>query len=309
MEPIKNKLERLAKRLNLIDENQEPEAYILTKEEEDRLVENEIKAEKEYIEWKMKQIGASSKEEIDFRISQINWEERINRDEIFQRANSIKNHELWIKDKRVKDKEEEDKKAKELKDHWTAKTIYNLMAWTSQNFFGKKLIITDGNRRLITALCFFVSNDPRLENELKFSRNRGLLVRGVSGIGKTHLVRCIERNSLNPILTLSMIEITEELMEYGEYSIKKEENKIIYMDDVGTEETPVVHFGTKIFFFKNFIESIYLRQKEKGFGNLIISTNLNFQQISEKYGFRVASRMRDMFNIVDVTGKDMRGDG
>jgi DNA replication protein DnaC len=308
MEPLNNNLQRLAKQLNLTDENKEQEPYILTKEEEGRLIEAEIKSAKEYMEWKMKQ-AAANKEQIDFRISQTNWEEKINREEIFQRANSIKNHELWIKAKRIKDKEEEEQKQKELQDHWTANRMYNLMAWSSQNTFNKKLIVNDDNKRLVTALCFLVSNDQRFETELNYSFNKGLLIRGVSGIGKTHLVRCIEHNYLNPILTLSMIEITDDLRTYGEYEIKKGENKIIYMDDVGTEETPVVHYGTKIHFFKNFIESVYLSRQGKGFGNLVISTNLNFEKITEKYGFRVTSRMRDMFNIIDVTGKDMRGNG
>jgi hypothetical protein len=29
--------------------------------------------------------------------------------------------------------------------------------------------------------------------------------------------------------------------------------------------------------------------------------------MEEKYGFRVRSRIKDMFNIVDVNGEDMRG--
>ena len=307
MEHINNKLLQLAKRLNLIDENQEPEPYILTKEEEDKLVYHEIKSAKEYAKWKMEQL-AMTKEQIDFKICEINWEERIDRNEIFQRANSIKNHELWIKAKRIKDKEQEIDNQKELQDYWTAKRIYNLMASTSESEYGKKLIVNNDNKKLITSICFLLSKDVRFEKELNYSFNKGLLIRGISGIGKTHLVRCVEKNGLNPICTLSMIEITDELRAYGEYEINKGDNKIIYLDDIGTEETPVVHFGTKIHFFKNFIESIYLRQKQNGFGNLILSTNLSFQQISDKYGFRVASRMRDMFNVIDVSGKDMRDD-
>lgn len=308
MEHINNKLQRLAKRLNLIDENQEPEPYILTEEEENKLIDNEIRGAKEYAKWKMEQL-AMTKEQIDFKICEINWEERIDRNEILQRANSIKNHEIWLKEKHKQDKIEEERKLKELQEHWTAKRVYNLMAWTSQQEYGKKLIVNNDNKKFITALCFFISNDIRFESELGFSFKKGLLIRGVSGTGKTHLVKCIETNGLKPILTLSMIEISDELLAYGEYEINKGGNKLIYLDDVGTEETPIVHFGTKIHFFKNFMESVYLRHKSLGFGGLMLSTNLSFQQLSEKYGFRVASRMRDMFNVIDVTGKDMRING
>lgn len=306
MEHIKKKLEQLARRLNLIDQNEPPEPYLLTKEEEDAVIEHEVNSAKSFAKWKMEQV-AMTKDQIEIKIAEIDWEERINRDEILQRTNSIKNHEIWLKEKHIKDKAEEDKKAKELQEHWNAKRVYNLMAWSSQNDYGKKLIVNDDNKKLITSLCFLVSNDIRFETELGYSFSKGLLVRGVSGIGKTHLVRCIEQNLINPILTLSMIEITDDLRAFGEYEISKKENKIIYLDDVGTEETPVVHYGTKIHFFKNFIESVYLSRQGKGFGNLIISTNLSFQQITDKYGFRVSSRMRDMFNVIDVKGTDMRG--
>jgi DNA replication protein DnaC len=312
MEHISTKLEQLARRLNLIDDTQEPEPYLLTKEEEDRLISNEIEAEKKYVKWKMELVHYLPSQ-VDEKMAEINWEERIDRQSILQRANSVKNHEIWVTEKRKKDKEEEERIKKELQDHWTAKRMYNLMAWASQNVFNKKLVVNDDNKALISALCFFLSNDKRFETDfdprLKYTFRRGLLIRGVSGVGKTHLVRCVESNSLKPILTLSMVDITDDLRAYGEYEINLKGNKIVYLDDVGTEETPVVHFGTKIHFFKNLIESVYHRNANNGFGSLIVSTNLNFQQISDKYGFRVASRMRDMFNVIDVTGKDMRGNG
>jgi DNA replication protein DnaC len=312
MEHISNKLERLARRLNLIDENQVPEPYLLTKEEEDKLIAHEIDAEKKYVKWKMEQVSML-KDQIDAKMAEIKWEDRIDRQAILQRANSVKNHDIWLEEKHKKDKQEEERVAKELQEHWNAKAMYNLMAWTSQNVFNKKLIVNNDNKGLITALCFFLSNDKRFETDfdpkLKYSLKKGLLIRGISGIGKTHLVRCVEDNQLNPILTLSMVDVTDELRAYGEYDIELNGKKVIYLDDVGTEQTPIVHFGTHIHFFKNLIESIYHRNVNNGFRFLIISTNLSFQQISEKYGFRVASRMRDMFNVIDVTGKDMRGNG
>lgn len=140
-----------------------------------------------------------------------------------------------------------------------------------------------------------------------FSFKKGLLIRGVSGLGKTFLVKCIEKNEIKPIKTVSMIEVSYELKQEGEYQIKQGNNRIIYLDDVGTEEATINHYGTKINWFKDFIETVYLRGVEKGFGGLIISTNNSFAEIEEKYGFRVRSRCKDMFNIIDVTGEDMRG--
>ncbi len=199
------------------------------------------------------------------------------------------------------------KKKKELIERCDATYMFKLMKWSSQNNFGRKLIVNENTTYLIKVLCYFLSNDIRFEKELGFSFSKGLLIRGISGLGKTHLVRCLENNELSPILVLSMIEITDEIKDQGQYELKLGNKKVVYLDDVGTEEATVNHFGTKISFFKNFIELVYLKNKENGFNKLMISTNNSFAEIEAKYGFRVRSRMKDMFNTIDVKGEDLRG--
>jgi DNA replication protein DnaC len=298
----------LAKQLNLTDLDSEQEPYILTKEEEEGIIEHAIAEAKKHLVWKMSQLAALP-EQIESRLSQIDWNAQIDRNELLKRSNMLKHHDQWQKEQRKKDKETEENRKKELRELWTANRMFKLMSWTSQNEFGKKLIVNDDTKKLITALCFFVSRDKRFEtdfdSQLKYSLNKGLLIRGISGLGKTHLVKCLSKNELNPILVLSMIEISEEIKEHGEYNIPTSNSKILYLDDVGTEESVINHYGTKINFFKSFIEGIYLRNKT--FNNLIISTNNSFSEIQEKYGFRVRSRIKDMFNIFDVSGQDMRG--
>lgn len=304
MESFKEKLHQLAKQLNLIDPNEPPEPYTLTNEEEEKVIEREIISAKKHLVWRMTQL-AMLPEQIEFKINQINWDDEINKDDVLRRANMIKNHDIWQLQQREKEKAEEIRKANELKDTWTANKIYQLMAYTSQHIFGKKLILNEDNKGLITSLCFFISRDERFETQLGYSFKKGLLIRGISGIGKTYLVKCIENNELNPIMIVSMLDIANSVKENGEYIIKKGMKRIIYLDDVGTEEPTVNHYGTKINFFKNFIESTYLRTQQ--FGHLMISTNNSFAEMEASYGFRVRSRIKDMFNIIDVKGNDMRG--
>lgn len=298
-------LHQLAKRLSLTNADEEPEEYILTKDEEDRIIWYAKNSAMRYAAWKMTNLGMPEGD-IELKISLINWDEEIDKDSILRQANSIKHHEIWQKQQRIKEKELSIHKSEELKKIWTARFVYRLMAWTSKNVYGKDLIVNEDNKKLITAVCFFVSRDERFETELKYSFDKGLLIRGISGLGKTHVVKCIEKNELNPILSLSMIDITEEIQEFGGYKIAMGANKILYLDDVGTEEPTVIHFGTKVKFFKNLIEKIYHR---RAYSNSIISTNLNFKDIGERYGFRVESRMREMYNVIDITGKDMRING
>ena len=283
----------------------EDEPYILTKEEEDELVKNKIEQNKQSFIWKMANLFYHELEIME-RIKQINWEEEIDKETLFRNANANKHQDLWHKEQREKEKQAEKNRIEEILKTWDAKYFFRWMKSVSKNRFGKDLIVNEYTKGLITTLCYFLSGDERFEKELGYSFRKGLLIRGISGVGKTHLVRCVEDNKRNPILVLSMIDITEKIKSEGEYVIEPREKSIIYLDDVGTEEPTVKHYGTSISFFKNFIESTYLRYEGKTFNRLMISTNNSFDEMEEKYGFRVRSRIKEMFNIVDVDGVDMR---
>lgn len=293
-------ISRLAKRLNLTDP--EPEEFILTDQESELAIAGSIELAKKHKAWSFTQKGFSEMEVLK-KLSEIDWGKEIDKHRVLSFANSCKHQNIWHEENRKRENELEKQKQADLVSRCDAKYMFKLMKWTSQNIYGKELVVNEHNKRLITAICFFLSRDKRLETELGFSLKKGLLIRGISGLGKTYLLKCLENNELNPVNILSMIEISDEIKEKGEYEIKG--GKVIYLDDVGTEEPTVNYFGTKINFFKQFVELTYLNKKS--FENLIVSTNNSFSEIEEKYGFRVRSRIKDMFNILDVSGKDMRG--
>lgn len=299
---LNQQLNKLAKTLSLT-EYQESEPYTLTPEEEQRVIDRAIEQEKKFMVFRMRKI-LKTDAEIWHKISQVDWIERVNRQEVLARANIAKNQDQWQKSQREADKQLEINRLKELSEYWTYGRIYKLMKYSSLHVFRKELDETPDNLPVIKALCFFIARDDRFATELKFDRLKGLLIRGPSGTGKTHLVRCVEDNLLNPILTLSMLDITEAVKEEGKYNINSQGKKLIYLDDVGTEEPSVKHFGTTVQWFKNYIETVSLRTK--CYNHLIITTNLNFNELEGQYGFRVANRMREMFNVVDQTGKNYR---
>jgi DNA replication protein DnaC len=281
----------------------EPEPYTLTPEEEQGAIARAIEQAKKFMAWKMSRV-LKTQDEIWHKISITDWNEKIDRKKVLAQANMAKNRELWQREQREVEKSNEMARLQEMRRYWTYRRIYKLMKHNSLHGRGKELDETPENLPVIKALCFFISRDDRFATELGFDRLRGLLIRGNSGTGKTHLVRCVEDNGLNPVLTLSMIEITDRIKEEGKYQIPNRGQKIIYLDDVGTEESTVTFYGTKVAWFKNFIETASLRTK--CYNHLIITTNLNFKAIEEQYGYRVASRMREMFNVIDLTGKDRR---
>jgi len=295
-------LQLLAKRLNLTDPDEKQEEGILTAQESEDAVIYAITQAKRHKAWKLAQMGLSE-ETIATKLASINWIKEVDTMEVLKNANSNKHYEIWQKEQRKKERQQETDKYFELQKRCNAKYFFNLMAWTSENTYGKKLILHEDNTPLIRAICFFFSKDERFETELKYDLNKGLLIRGVSGLGKTYLFKCIDKNDIRPIDIVSMIDISEQVKEEGTYDLQYQNT--LYLDDVGTEESVVNHYGTKINWFKNFIEMYYL--KNRPFNRLVISTNNSFDEIESKYGFRVRSRVKDMFNIIDVKGKDMRG--
>lgn len=258
----------------------------------------------DYYRWHMFEQGMN-KATIDASIANIDWpnDPNINRAEVLRRANSNKLQELWFQQRREDERLAAERKQQELVETWHAKQFYRYMAWSSEVNFGKTLIVSDDTKPLITAVCFFLSRDPRFEKDLGYSFKKGLMIRGTSGLGKTHTVRCVADNDLNPVKIYDMLEVADIVKSEGECLVATD--KTIYLDDVGTEACPVKYYGTEINWVKDFIEQYY--SSGKPFSKLMLSTNLSAENIETKYGYRVRSRMREMFNVIDVEGEDLRG--
>jgi len=120
----------------------------------------------------MKSKGVSDGE-IVIRISEVKWEEEINKEEVLSLANTAKHQLLWHQEQRRKEKEAEEKSKKDLIERCDAKYMWKLMKWTSKEKFGKEFILNDDNKFFITCLCYFLSGDPKFETELGFSFKKG----------------------------------------------------------------------------------------------------------------------------------------
>lgn len=308
MESIQEYLKRLAFQSNLIDEH-DAQDYVLTPEDEERAISHAIEQKKKHMAFKLANAGFSEMEILS-RISQVNWDMEIDKKEILTIANSNKSHFIWENDQRYKERERQVQLQEKAKaERRLLKEMFcweNLRIWArdvSLKEYGKNLISNENSFKLLYTICLFLSEDKKFETELGFSLKKGLLLRGISGIGKTYLPTCLKDNPLNPIKIVNILEITDYVKEDGEYEVRTN-GKIFCIDDIGTEPTPIKHYGTDINWFKNFIELYYA--KKQPFNRVIISTNLNFELLTEKYGYRVTSRMKEMFNTINVEGTDLR---
>jgi DNA replication protein DnaC len=268
-------------------------------------IEHAVKTETEHAVWRLSRKKKLGYFEIMKRLATLDISAAIDVVKILETANHNKHFLLWQQEQERNRQQQTINRQQELQEFWTANRMLQFMRWTSTMLYQKKLIENQHTLPLIKTVCYFLSRDPRFETELGYTFRRGLLIRGISGLGKTHVPKCAADNELNPVRMLSMVEITDQIKQEGNYQLKMEGKKLIYLDDVGTEETPVNYFGTRITWFKDFLELYY--SKDRPFANLMISTNISFDQIEQKYGFRVRSRMKDMFNVLDVRGTDMRG--
>lgn len=253
--------------------------------------------------FKMKQRGMRPGD-IEFRISELTDEtlsDMIDQEEVLRSANFRKFIFLQdLADKQAKDAERK-KKIEDLAKECDANFFFNLI----RRYFLRKHGVFEhdsANTHFVKAVCFFFSNDPRFVSELGYSFGKGLLINGVAGLGKTEVIRAVSGNPINPVMIYSMLEITDFVRANGSLDIDC--CQTVLLDDVGTEESIVKHFGTNISWFKEFIEKYYLEQKI--FYRLIVTTNCGGDELQDRYGYRVRSRMREMFNVIELTGKDRR---
>lgn len=278
--------------------------YILSTEEEKLSLVNAVIKRMELKKWQNRrfvapQIDLNNSEILQSLLASL----ELSKEEILNRANRLKHIEIYdqqrLQEKQNAAVERQEKMAKT----WSYKGMYDHLRYKFE--INKKTFVLDNdNRFAVMAICFFLSDEPRFVTELKLDFNKGIILRGEYGTGKSDLINYLCDNERKPIAKYSMLEITEEVLSGGGFQPYTPPNGIVYIDDLGTEEAVVNHFGTKRNWFKNFIETYYLKKNE--FNRIILSTNLTWDEIGKYYGDRVRSRMAEMFNDVKMTGEDRR---
>ncbi|HVZ57178.1 MAG TPA: hypothetical protein VG870_11010 [Chitinophagaceae bacterium] len=159
----------------------------------------------------------------------------------------------------------------------------------------------EGNREMVEALCLWFSRDEKFAQR-GYSTKKGIMLQGASGLGKTETIRAISEHPRYPIRIFSMIKLAR--MAEDEGGLFTLPSGLVLLDDVGSEPARIKHFGTERNVFQELIEISYFERRP--FHKILITTNLDGDEIEERYGYRVRSRLREMFNVIQVTGEDMR---
>lgn len=187
----------------------------------------------------------------------------------------------------------------------SAGTIYNNLTSFSPDF-----IIDEDNEYFVKQLCLYLANDDRfIETKIvnKASLKKGLLILGQCGRGKSYvmytLYKMFQKVKGFSFGFMSTNHIVNQFNNFGDIGIEKYKRNEWYFDDLGTEEVGS-HYG-KTDVMKSLIELRYDRYIREGM-KTHISSNMLPSDIKERYGERIDSRIKEMFNIIVIGGNDRR---
>lgn len=181
--------------------------------------------------------------------------------------------------------------------------------------FGKQLIIDTTNEAIWKFIALYLCTDHRASQWLtspthkqinSFSFNKGILICGSYGVGKSLLLRSASQAQVsgNKFQFHTTNSVVYKYESEGPKSLKEFLDHNICFDDFGTE-SKAFHYGKQVDIFQQIIEERYNSFINHGC-KTHISTNLTVEEIGKRYGARVESRLYEMFNIIVLTGSDRR---
>jgi DNA replication protein DnaC len=176
--------------------------------------------------------------------------------------------------------------------------------------FGKHFTLFSQDFGLIYNLIVYAIEDKTEAEKRNLDLKKGILLTGPIGCGKTSLMALVrfffQRGKQYQIK--STRDISFEFEKEGSKVINRYSKnplnlsytnpvpKIFCFDDLGVEQ-PQKHFGNECNVMAEILLSRYDLFISKGIPTHL-TTNLSATEIEEKYGNRVRSRMREMFNLL-----------
>jgi DNA replication protein DnaC len=200
--------------------------------------------------------------------------------------------------------------------------IYNLqkcfsyLEWQGKQTYGQTFKINQDDKQTIYKLLIYAIRDNENAFKLGLDLNKGILLSGPIGCGKTSMMHLIKPFLYTKydykIKTTRMVSFEfakygfEALRPYTEKSIQQHRLSGFCFDDLGAEQQ-IKHFGNDC----NVMAEILISRYEQFIENNTvthITTNLSASELENAYGNRVRSRLRQMFNLIafDRETKDKR---
>jgi len=204
--------------------------------------------------------------------------------------------------------------------HYDFEKIKTYLNIKGHILFGKNFKIYKEDEPLLFKLCCYFIQDHYSCAQMGIDTNKGLLLSGPVGCGKTSLMKLLPY--LAPHKTNYEMTATRNIVfnfnaaGFGVLE-KYNDTKNFCFDDLGVEPTGS-HYAKECNVMGEILLSrydIYMQNTQPN-NQLItnnhskthITTNLNAKELEKRYGSRVRSRLRTMFNLIsfDKTSSDKR---
>lgn len=175
--------------------------------------------------------------------------------------------------------------------------------------FGQKFKIYREDREVIYKLCLYTIRDRARCAQMGIDIDKGILLSGPVGCGKTSLMKLLKYvvPHLRPYAVIPCRNLVFAFNHLGHKIIGDYGDARSYcFDDLGVEPGGV-HFGQECNVMGEILLSRYELFRDRKL-RTHATTNLNAQELEDRYGNRVRSRMRELFNLVafDRSSKDKR---
>ena len=177
--------------------------------------------------------------------------------------------------------------------------------------FGQKFRIYDEDREVLLKLCYYFIRDKENCASYGIDVEKGILLSGPVGSGKTTLMKLLRHlvPLQRPYEMIPSRNVTFSFNHLGYRTIEDYGNtKFFCFDDLGVEP-PGRFYGKDLNVMGEVLLSryeLFLQTNKKL--KTHATTNLSADELEERYGHRVRSRMRELFNLIafDETTGDKR---
>lgn len=201
--------------------------------------------------------------------------------------------------------------------HYDFKSALRFLDARGKLLFGKQFKIYEEDKPLLYKLITYFVDDEAECQKFGLDLYKGLLLSGPVGCGKTTLMRLlphlVPHKRHHQFTLIPCRNIVFGFNNLG-YKIIEDYNdrKPYCFDDLGVEATGR-HYGKDCNVMGEILISLYdiqtkIAVSHRAQSRCHITTNLNANELEDRYGERVRSRMRSMFNLLsfDSNSKDKR---